>query len=266
MTDAKFLPQALILGFCIALAACAQDSSGVNPGNGKKSAPDPKAVWPIGTSSLDPNLLSQIVKKGVPQDIATLALNKYDAFVGRVQNTSYITIIDFTRFSGAKRLWMVNTKTADVDALNVAHGVGSDPNNTGTPVKFSNVPDSKMSSLGAYLISEQYQSSAHGTAMRLDGLESTNDMVRDRAIVMHSATYVSSTQPIMGMSWGCTAISLDWIAKALARLTGGSFMYVYGLPTQTNPAIDNLQIQAIMTNPAYHWVNESEEAPVEGVR
>jgi hypothetical protein len=68
----------------------------------------------------------------------------------------------------------------------------------------------------------------------------------------------------MGMSWGCPAISLDWIAKALSRLSGGSFMFAYGLASQANPQMDDMQIQAIMINPAYQWVNESEEAPSEG--
>jgi hypothetical protein len=258
MTQKRFSPLALILGFCLSLVACAQDSS--------SNATDPnrnlKTVWPLGPSTLSGDLLKQVIRKGVPKDIATLAFNKYDTFVGRVQNTNYMTIIDFTRHSGKTRMWMINTKTAAVDALNVAHGVGSDPDGTGIPTKFSNVPDSKQSSLGAYLVSEKYQSSKHGTAMRLDGLEATNDLARDRAIVLHSAEYVSSKKNIMGMSWGCPAISLEWIGRALQRLSGGSFMYAFG-QTHTTP-LDEMQIQAIMTNPAYEWVNESEDAPVEG--
>jgi hypothetical protein len=266
MTKSGFLPAAILLCFCISLTACADDGAANSPPSSADSAPDLKAVWPIAKTTLNPKLLAAVVKAGVPKDIATLAFNKFDEFVGRVSNISYITVIDFTRHSGKARLWMINTKTAAVDALNVAHGAGSDPDGTGIPTKFSNVPDSKMSSLGAYLISEKYQSTSHGIAMRLDGLEVSNDMVRDRAIVMHSATYVSNARSIMGMSWGCPAISLDWIAKALQRLSGGSFMYAYGVNSGGNPQLDEMQIQAIMTNPSYRWVNESEEAPVEGVR
>ncbi|MGZ3723551.1 MAG: murein L,D-transpeptidase catalytic domain-containing protein [Bdellovibrionales bacterium] len=261
MTIQKLLPQALILSFCATLIACSQDSSS----DPAPVAPDSKIVWPAGPSTLSVDLLNAVIRQGVPQDIATLAFNKYDSFAGRVKNTDYLTIIDFTRHSGKPRLWMVDTKTTHVDALNVAHGAGSDPQGTGIPVKFSNVPDSKTSSLGAYLISEKFQSTKHGTAMRLDGLESTNDLVRDRAIIMHSADYVSASKSIMGMSWGCPAISLEWIARALSRLSGGSFMYAYGSSQMAEP-LDELQIQAIMTNPAYQWVNESEDAPVEGVR
>lgn len=256
MKNAKLLPTAIILGFCIAISACAEGAS--------SEAAEPNE--PIAPASLTKGLLDKVVKKGVPQDVATLAFNKYEQFSARVQNTNYITIIDFTRHSGKPRLWMINTKTADVDALNVAHGAGSDPNDTGIPQKFSNVPDSKMSSLGAYLVSEKFQSMNHGTAMRLDGLESTNDMVRDRAIIIHSASYVSSAKSIMGMSWGCPAISLDWIGRALQRLSGGSFMYAYGNPAHVNQQLDDMQIQAIMLNPAYKWVNESEEAPPDGAR
>jgi hypothetical protein len=262
MTKTKFLPQALILSFLISLCACAQESSSAT--ETQVAGPDSEAVWPVGPTSLKKGLLAAVIKKGVPKIAATLAFNKFDTFAGRVANKDYITVIDFTRPSGKQRLWMINTKTAAVDALNVAHGLGSDPNNTGVPTKFGNVPDSKESSIGAYLISEKFQSTEHGTAMRLDGLEATNDMVRDRGIILHSASYVSNTRAIMGMSWGCPAISLEWIGKALTRLSGGSFMFAYGHASHTDPQMDDMQIQALMINPAYRWVNESEEAPSDG--
>jgi hypothetical protein len=256
----KFLPQTLIL--CLVFtAACGRHSAASSAG----SPGDSKTTWPSGsTTTLNPRLITEMIKGGVPADLATLALNKYDDFESYVQNPDYITVVDYRRFSGKHRLWMVNTNTGSVDALNVAHGAGSDPDGTGYAKLFSNVPNSKMTSLGAYLISEQFQSTDHGTAMRLDGLESTNSLARDRGLLMHSANYVSSRLDKMGMSWGCTAISLDWIGRALSRLSGGSFMYVFGPATATS-ALDEWQIQSIMTNPAYKWVNEGEDAPVDGV-
>jgi hypothetical protein len=242
------------------LAACAN-------GNDSDLASPQTQKWPVGPTTLDNKLLDEAIAGGVPANAATLAFNKYDEYSGLVKNTGYITIIDYTRVSGKSRMWMVNTKTGDVDALLVAHGSGSDPNNTGTPTRFSNVPDSKMTSLGAYLVSEKFQSSEHGTAMRLDGIEKSNSLARDRGILIHSAKYVSNTLTKMGMSWGCAAISLDWISKALSRLSGGSFMYAYGPPSSADADfIDEMQIQGIMTNPSYRWVNEGEEAPIEGVR
>lgn len=266
MTKSRLLPTAILLCLCISLSACADDGPSGLLSSSVEPSSDLKEFWPVAKTTLNPKLLAAVVKAGVPKDIATLAFNKFDEFVDRVRNSSYITVIDFTRHSGKARMWMINTKTAAVDAMNVAHGAGSDPDGTGVPTKFSNVPNSKMSSLGAYLISEKYQSTSHGIAMRLDGLESSNDMARDRAIVMHSATYVSNTRSVMGMSWGCPAVALDWIRKALQRLSGGSFMYAYGVNSGGTPQLDEMQIQAIMTNPSYKWVNESEDAPVDGVR
>jgi len=258
MTFTKLLPLALILTASLAACAGGNDSA-------PSSAPGDQK-WPAGPTTLPNTLLNEAIKGGVPTNVANLAFNKYDQFSGLVRNADFITIIDYTRNSGKPRMWMVNTKTGDVDSLLVAHGSGSDPNNTGTPIRFSNVPDSKMTSLGAYLVSEQFQSSEHGTAMRLDGLERSNSLARDRGILIHSAKYVKSSLSKMGMSWGCAAIPLDWIAKALSRLSGGSFMYAYGPPSSVDTDVtDELKIQEIMTNPSYMWVNEGEEAPVEGV-
>lgn len=47
-----------------------------------------------------------------------------------------------------------------------------------------------MSSLGIYRCAETYEGK-HGYSMRLDGLEPTNSLARERAIVIHSADYVS---------------------------------------------------------------------------
>ena len=251
------------LGSVLALAACTGQPS--SPIAFKTVTPlqQDEAVRPESqTSTLSTTLLDSVVKQGVPLNVATESFAKYDQFQSQVKNTAYITMIDFTQFSGKPRLYMVNTSTGAVDALLVAHGSGSDPNATGTPSKFSNIPNSKMSSLGAYLVSETAQTSDHGTIARLDGLESTNNLARPRAIILHSATYVNTSLTKMGMSWGCPAISLDWIARALQRLPGGSFMYAYGPPQNT--AVDDIVIRQIMLDPAYHWVNEFESAPAQG--
>ena len=98
-----------------------------------------------------------------------------------------------------------------------AHGAGSDPDRNGVPRYFSNVPDSHRSSLGSYLISERY-AGKYGGSMRTDGLESTNNLVRRRGIVMHPSNYVSADRAQQGMSWGCPAVPYAWIDRLIGRM------------------------------------------------
>lgn len=203
--------------------------------------------------------------QGVPSQVAAAAMSKYDQFKGRVKQHLYISIIDFTQHSGHMRYFLINTKTGKVDAIPVAHGSGSDPSASGVPQYFSNRVNSKMSSLGAYLVSEKMTSSKHGTAMRLDGMESSNSNARSRAIILHSANYVKAGQPKQGMSWGCPAIPTGWISTALSRLANGTFMYAYGR-SNSNPLIDDLEfVQGKTFNPAATVLEDGAMAPVDGV-
>lgn len=216
-----------------------------------------------GNADQPPTLLQAAIAQGVPLRAAKEAFLRYDTFAYRVKNAGFMVVIDMTLHSSQKRFWMINRASGKVDALTVAHGAGSDPKNTGFAQTFSNVPDSKMSSLGSYLISEKYVG-RNGDSMRLDGLERTNLYARDRAIVLHPAMYVKDGQKVQGRSWGCPAIPYDWIKTAISRLANGSFMYIYGV-SQADERGDRLAIQRWELIPRALWVNESEEAPIEGV-
>lgn len=83
----------------------------------------------------------------------------------------------------------------------VAHGVGS---GTTVPKRFSNVEGSLATSLGLYRISERYMG-VSGWSRRLDGLtQGWNNNARQRAVVMHPATYVRPGR--VGRSEGCPAV------------------------------------------------------------
>ena len=119
-----------------------------------------------------------------------------------------ITIIDYTRASHQKRLYVIDLKNVKlVYHTLVAHGKNSGIH---FAEKFSNRNRSLMSSPGFYRTSETYHGK-HGYSLRLDGLEKgINDKARDRLIVIHGAHYVSQDfidkHGRIGRSWGCPAL------------------------------------------------------------
>lgn len=208
------------------------------------------------------SLIDTIVANGVPRDAAEVAFQKLELFQAQVKNPNYMAIIDFRQHSGQKRFYLINRSTGAVESMAVAHGTASDPQKNGYAQYFSNVPNSKMSSLGAYLVAEQYKGK-HGASVRLDGLESTNSNVRNRAIVLHPADYVKDTKSKQGWSWGCPALPQSHMASAIAKLEGEAFMYAFGVNAYRETAADRFELE-MAKKPGYQWVNEAEEAPFMG--
>ena len=141
-------------------------------------------------------------------------------------NQNYVAVIDYTLPAWKKRLFIINMKTGSVEAHAVAHGKGSDLNHTGWAKHFSNSGGSDASSIGFYKTGEIYFGK-HGRSLRLDGLSSTNNNARDRAVVIHGARYVSDSNAT-GRSWGCPAVSPANIGHVIDVLKGGALIYAYG--------------------------------------
>lgn len=163
-------------------------------------------------------------------DVSAKALDNafkyFDAHQSVIRNKNYMTIFDIGMHSGKPRLYMIDLKTGVVKAMHVAHGSGSDSDHDGIATSFSNVSGSNKSSLGFMLTAEEYVGK-HGGSMRLDGQESRNSNVRSRAIVVHSASYVSASLSKMGRSQGCPAVSSANIKDVVAKLKNGSLFYIY---------------------------------------
>ena len=110
----------------------------------------------------------------------------------------------------------------------VALGRGSDPANTGWLERFSNRPGSNASSNGSFLTGDAY-SGKHGHSRKLIGLDPENNEAESRAIVIHSASYVSREmareQGRIGRSQGCFAVSQDDLAQVMARLGPGRLLF-----------------------------------------
>jgi len=160
----------------------------------------------------------------VPTQALSEALIYFDAHASSIANKNYLSVINFAQNSREKRFYIINMSTGAVWAIHVAHGKGSDPNYTGNATRFSNSSGSDMSSLGYYRTAETYDGE-HGLSLRLDGLSSTNSNARDRAIVIHAATYVQESGIVQGRSWGCPAVSPSVKDTVINLLKGGSIIY-----------------------------------------
>ena len=137
-----------------------------------------------------------------------------------------------TMHSKEKRLWTFNLSTGEVlFTLRTAHGRNSDVDHDGLLDTVSNVPSSKQSSVGLYKTAEEYIG-RHGRSLKLDGLEKGfNDNARERAIVIHGASYV--TDPYIeqhgksGRSLGCPAVSTEYSDRLLNVIGDGRLVFVY---------------------------------------
>jgi hypothetical protein len=69
-------------------------------------------------------------------------------------------------------------------------------------------------------------------SLYLDGMEpEVNDKARERAIVMHGASYVSTdfirTHGRLGRSFGCPSIPMENHEEIISMLSGRSCVYIY---------------------------------------
>jgi hypothetical protein len=132
---------------------------------------------PVGAKAVSPTLLRR-------------ALNALDRHGGSIDHRDAIGIADFSLHSRAPRFHLLNLADGTATCHLVAHGRGSDPTHSGWLERFSNEPRSQATSAGAYRTDSLYMGE-HGRSMRLEGLDPTNDRAAARAIVVHSAWYVS---------------------------------------------------------------------------
>ena len=179
---------------------------------------------------LQPTLLSEA--KGLNPKVLKLAIKAHDCAIKRgikLNNKRYLTIIDYSLPSSKKRLWVLDLKTDKVlYNLHVAHGKRSGGKKSNY---FSNVPQSKASSVGLYVSTVTYIGHA-GLTLRLKGLEKGfNDHALKRLIVIHGAPYVSKkflkAHGRMGRSWGCPSVSKKYSKALVKLLKGGTLVFGY---------------------------------------
>lgn len=137
---------------------------------------------------------------------------KYIAAHNYANNICFL--IDMSISSGKNRFFVydINKDSILLSGL-VAHGAcgdffSADPT-------FSNVSNSKCSSLGRYKIGGKY-SGNYGTAYKLYGLDETNSNAFNRVIVLHGYGCVPDEEPYplpVCNSLGCPMVSYNFLKK-----------------------------------------------------
>jgi len=176
------------------------------------------------TRPLDPR--GQIRKELM--DRAMAALNIHDH---RITRRDRMYLVDFQKFSGDERLYEVDLEGGAITLMRTSHGRGSDPAHTGFATSFGNTPDSHMSSVGAYATAGANYGAQQGPNVLLDGLEYSNNMARDRAIIIHGADYADpaflAREGKLGRSYGCFSVAHADLPALRERMGEGRLLFAW---------------------------------------
>ena len=199
-----------------------------------------RSVLPIATTAALTNAVTAssllfyntgLAEKGLPFDAFMNAMKGFSKLREKnlVSEDSILTIVDFTKSSKEKRLYVVDLKNQDI----LFHSVVAHGRNSGQEYakSFSNKPSSHKSSLGFYITQGTYMGS-NGYSMKLQGTETgINDMALSRAIVMHGADYanesVIDSKGFLGRSYGCPAVPQKLNKKIIDKIKNGNAVFVY---------------------------------------
>jgi hypothetical protein len=148
---------------------------------------------------------------------------------GSIQDKNMLTIIDFSKPSSEKRFYTIDLEEAQVKYHSyVAHGRNTGENLATT---FSNNRHSNQSSMGFYVTGETYVGSK-GYSLRLDGMDKNyNDQIRNRAVVIHEADYVSESwikrYGRLGRSQGCPALPTEISREVIDSIKEKTAVFAY---------------------------------------
>lgn len=161
--------------------------------------------------------------------VLDLALTARDCASGGRPEGSRLAVIDYSRPSTERRLWVFDLDRAQLLHHEfVAHGRGSGENHASA---FSNREGSYQSSLGLFRTADTYEG-GNGYTLRLDGLDpGFNDRARARYLVMHGAPYVdpglAERQGRLGRSLGCPAVRPEVAQEIIDTLRDGQWLFAY---------------------------------------
>ena len=172
-----------------------------------------------------------VASAGIAPDVMRLALGAVSCATktGDIKAPSTLTVIDYSLPSVDRRLWVFDLTDGTLLFKElVAHGRNTGDN---MATRFSDAMNSRQSSIGLFVTADTYVGN-NGYSLRLDGLErGFNANARDRAIVMHGASYVdaklAATQGRIGRSWGCPALREAVARQVIDVIRGGGVVFSY---------------------------------------
>lgn len=162
-------------------------------------------------------------------DLAVKGLKKLEGN-GKLQNSTIVTIADYSQSSNKKRLYVIDLKNKKL-LFNtyVAHG-----RNTGEEFakSFSNVEGSFKSSLGFYVTEKPITGPSTGYSLLLRGVEKGfNDNAQRREIIVHAADYATEDfikkYGRLGRSYGCPALPPELNKAIIEAIKGGTCLFIY---------------------------------------
>ena len=216
----------MILGGSALLAGCASAPAAVTPIVLAAAPPPPPLphIPQITPPPLDPQRL-------VRPELMSRAMAALDVHSHKITLRDRMYLVDFQKFSGEQRLYEVDLIGGRVSAFRTCHGRGSDPEHSGFARRFSNTPESHMSSVGAYATAGASWGAQQGPNVLLDGLEYSNSLARDRAIIIHGADYADpeflAREGKLGRSYGCFSTSHIDLPMLRERMGEGRLLFAY---------------------------------------
>lgn len=179
---------------------------------------------------LTPQLIAAAAEAGLRAPVLALGLRAHERVrAAGLTDRSIVTIVDFSRLSRERRLWVIDVATGEVLAHElVAHGRNSGGDQAD---RFSNRHGSYQSSLGTFVTGATYYGK-HGRSLRLQGLDAgLNDNAAARAIVIHGADYVNEAivgqLGRLGRSLGCPALSPAAARRVIDLIRDGTTFFAY---------------------------------------
>lgn len=168
--------------------------------------------------NLDPNVLR----------LALIAYTK--ARHEGLDQKEILTIIDYSKPSTERRLWVINLNNNEVLYNTwVTHGRNSGELNA---TSFSNENGSLKSSIGVFVTTAEPYVGSEGYSLRISGLEpGINNNAYRRAIVVHGAWYaegsVGARYGELGRSWGCPAVSPKLVKPIISKIRDNTLIFAY---------------------------------------
>jgi hypothetical protein len=162
-------------------------------------------------------------------EVYRIALRYLDLHGTEFSNRRYITIIDYTKPSFKKRLFLIDSETGSVQKYFVSHSKNS---GWAYATRFSNTPGSLQSSKGFFRTGNVYYGRL-GPTLELHGLErGVNDNAFVRKIVMHGAWYSNPESIVinhwrLGWSQGCPALPKEVAPEVISKIKDGSLLYIH---------------------------------------